>query len=147
MVRTTKVDAIQARFVAFLSDWKTRIPALRSWALNVHVTTDPLPKQAAYEAKTGAYTEAWSKYEDATINLHLPDDPNITDEELEEIAIHELMHILLSSWNEAFKTACGKKLTEEMEDVLLILEEQACTRLACGYMRTKYPRHEDEVTS
>ncbi len=141
----TDVDDIQDHFVAFLSEWKTRLPALRSWVLNIHVTTDKMPKHAAYGAQTGAYTEAWSKYENATINLHLPDKVHVEVEELEEIAVHELMHILLSPWNESWQMAMGKRLTEEMKDVLLITEEQACTRLACGYMRTKYPKHEEEV--
>ncbi|KKM81490.1 hypothetical protein LCGC14_1329350 [marine sediment metagenome] len=142
----TTVDEIQDRFVEFLSEWKTRIPALRSWALNVHITTDPMPKHMAYAAKTGAYTEAWSKYEDATINLHLPpEDLSVTKEELEEIAIHELMHILTSPWNEGWQAAMGDKLTEETTDILLIMEEQVCTRLACAFMRTKYPKHEECV--
>ena len=139
------VNEIQDNFVIHLSEWKDRIPALRSWVLNIHVTTDSLPKHAAYEAKTGAYTEAWSKYENATINLHLPDDPEVETEELEEIAVHELMHILLSPWNEGWQAAMGKRLKEEMKDVLLIMEEQACTRLACGYMRTKHPKHTEDV--
>ena len=141
------LNEIQDHFAAFLSEWKTRIPALRSWSLSVHVTNEPMPKFAAYSAKTGAYTEAWSKYEDAVINLYLPeDDPSLSSEELEETAIHELMHILISPWNESWKAAMGKKLTEALEDVILIMEEQVCTRLACGYMRTKYPKHEEGVS-
>ena len=77
----------------------------------------------------------------------MPDDPEVETEELEEIAVHELMHILLSPWNEGWQAAMGKRLKEEMKDVLLIMEEQACTRLACGYMRTKYPKHEEKVKS
>lgn len=142
----TSLDDVQDRFAAFISDWKVRLPALRSWSFNLHVTTDPMPETAAYKARSGAYTEAWSKYEDATINLHLPDEISMTNEEIEELAVHELMHVLISPWNEAFKTAMGKALTEPMEDVILILEEQVCTRLACGFMRTKYPTHEEGVS-
>lgn len=141
------LEEIQDHFTAFLSEWKERIPALRSWALSVHVTNDHMPKFTSYSAKTGAYTEAWSKYEDAVVNLYLPEDePSISSEELEETAIHELMHILISPWNESWKAAMGKKLTEALEDVILIMEEQVCTRLACGYMRTKYPTHEEGVS-
>lgn len=140
------LDEVQDYFATCISEWKDKLPALRAWSFNLHITTDPMPEAAAYKARAGAFTEAWAKYEDATINLHLPDDElSISAEDLEETAIHELMHVLISPWNEAFKTALGDRLTETLEDIILIFEEQVCTRLACGFMRTKYPSHPEHT--
>jgi hypothetical protein len=129
-------EEIYQRFMAYLDEWKVRL-VLREWSITLHLDTKDFKQEGA---KSGAFTEATPKYHDALISLHLPDGVEWSDEEIEDTAIHELMHVLVSTWFAVWSRTHRKPLLPQMYNMLLVLEEQLCTRLALGFMRTKYPR-------
>ena len=107
---------------------------LREWDIDVHLETKG--------DSSRAYSYCRPKYHVAEITLCLPEDIETVwaDREIEDSAIHELMHVLVSTWDVVWQRTHRKPLPSQMLNMLLISEEQLCTRLALGFMRTKYPR-------
>lgn len=129
-------DEIFERFFAYLEEWKIRL-VLREWDIILHRESEGL--ESRHGLKGGGQTETWPEYHRAFISLHVPDDSEWEDCELEDTAVHELMHILVSSWRVGWQMT-HKRLLPQTQEVLQVFEEQMCTRLALGFMRTKYPR-------
>lgn len=134
-------EAIFDLFVSCISEWKSRITALRAWSFNFHLLREKMSEHHVnYQAtETGAHITYWPKYEDAVVNVYLPDDVEWTAEDIEETSVHELMHVMLSTLLEAYAIFLDEVASGEIFEVLNLLEEQLCTRLACGFMKTKYP--------
>ena len=125
-------DEIYQRFRAYVEEWRIRL-VLREWSINLHLGLEG--------DSSGGTTICYPKYNEADIMLRLPEGLEAcwTDEETEEAAIHELMHVLVSTWDVIWQKTHKKPLGAPMMNMLLISEEQLCTRLALGFMRTKYP--------
>ncbi|KKK57504.1 hypothetical protein LCGC14_3053810, partial [marine sediment metagenome] len=87
-------DEIFERFFAYLEEWKIRL-VLREWDITLHLEKEAFADKDG--GGSGASTQARPKYHEATITLHLPDDTTWTDDEIEDTAIHELMHVLVST--------------------------------------------------
>ena len=132
------------RFFAYIEEWKIRL-VLREWDIILHL------EGSAFKAKdgggSGASTETHPKYNDATLTLRLPDGTTWTDSEIEDTAIHELMHVLVSTWFAVWERTHRKPLSPQIYNMLLVSEEQLCTRLALGFMRAKYPRRKAHSSS
>ena len=126
-------DEIFDRFFAYIEEWKARL-VLREWDINVHLETEGDIARASSHCRP--------KYQDAEIRLCLPDNLETLwpDEEIEDSAVHELMHVLVSTWDAVWQRTHRKPLPAQILNMLLVSEEQVCTRLALGFMRTKYPR-------
>ncbi|KKK47756.1 hypothetical protein LCGC14_3152000, partial [marine sediment metagenome] len=133
-------DEIYRRFITYVEEWRIRL-VLREWAIDFHLRTEG--------TMSGATTICSPKYHEVDILLRLPDDVETcwADEELEESAVHELMHVLMSTWDVVWQKTHKKPLRSQMLNMLLISEEQLCTRLALGFMRTKYPRRKAHSSS
>lgn len=110
---------------------------LREWGISFLLDLDDFPQD---QGKSGVITEAQPKYHEATMTVYIPDDATWPDEELEDIAIHELMHISVSTWRAVWERTHRRPMPPQQYNMLLISEEQVCTRLTLGFMRTKYPR-------
>lgn len=136
-----QADIIFGLFVEYVSEWKTRIPVLRCWSFNFHQLREKMTN--GHSSETGAHVEYFPKYEDATVTVYLPDGVEWNEMDIEETSVHELMHCLLSTLLEACITYM--EVTPQVEEILSLLEEQTCTRLACGFMKTKYPDFEAGV--
>lgn len=136
-----QADIIFGLFVEYVSEWKTRIPALRSWSFNFHQSREKMLN--GHSSETGAHVEYFPSYEDATVTVFLPDGVEWNEADIEETSVHELMHCLLSTLLEA--CIAYITVTPENEKILSLLEEQTCTRLASGFMKTKYPEYEAGV--
>lgn len=136
-------DEIFERFFAYLEEWKIRL-VLREWDLILHRSHEGT--ESRYGLLAGGRTECWPEYHRAFISLHVPDDSEWEDSELEDTAVHELMHVLVSPWRTGYQRA-HKGLSRQTKEVLQLLEEQLCTRLALGFMRTKYPRRKAHSSS
>jgi hypothetical protein len=126
-------DEIYRRFLAYVEEWRVRL-ILREWAITVY--------REAEGEKSGATANCSPKYHEVTITFTLPPDREScwTDEEIENEAIHELMHVLVSSWDELWQRTHKKPLPTQMLNMLILLEEQLCDRLTTGFLRTKYLR-------
>ena len=129
-------EEIFERFFVYLEEWKVRL-VLREWDLILHREAESLETQ--WGLKGGCSTECWPQYHRAFISLYVPDDSEWEDGELEDTVVHELMHVLVSPLRTGYQRA-HKGLSSQTKEVLQILEEQLCTRLANGFMRAKYPR-------
>ncbi len=129
-------DEIYQRFLAYVEEWKNRL-VLREWDIILHFETKGLATKAGLRA--GGMTECWPQYHRAFISLHITDGSEWEDSELEDTAVHELMHVIVSTWRVGWQKTHAT-LSARRGDVLQIFEEQLCTRLALGFMRTKYPR-------
>ena len=136
-------EEIFERFTAYVEEWRIRL-VLREWAISTHLEKKDFKQD---EGKSGAFAASQPKYHEATITLHLPDDSTWADEEIEDTAIHELMHVSVSTWFAVWSRTHKKPLPPQMMNMLLISEEQLCTRLALGFMRTKYPRRKAHSSS
>ncbi len=137
-------DEIYERFATYLEEWKIRL-VLREWSIVLHLEGESFSKKDG--GGSGASTQTYPKYCEAKITLRLPDDATWTDDEVEDTVIHELMHILVSTWFAVWERTHAKPLSPQMYNMLLISEEQLCTRLALGFMRTKYPRRKAHSSS
>ena len=126
-------EEIFDRFFAYIEEWKARL-VLHEWDIDVHLETEGESARASSHCRP--------KYHGAEIQLCLPDNLETcwTDREIEDSAIHELMHILVSTWDAVWQRTHRKPLPDQVLNMLLISEEQLCSRLALGFMRTKYPR-------
>lgn len=126
-------DEIYRRFTAYLEEWKIRL-VLHEWSIDLYLETEG--------GTSGPITTCFPKYHEANIILRLPDGVQAcwTDEEMEESAVHELMHVLVSTWDVVWQKTHKKPPPPQVLNMLLISEEQLCTRLAVGFLRTKYPR-------
>ena len=132
-------DEIYKRFRAYVEEWRIRL-VLREWSIVLHLETEG--------DISGPTTICSPKYHEAHIALRLPDvEACWEDEEMEEAAIHELMHILVSTWDLVWQKTHKKPLKGPMMNMLLISEEQLCTRLALGFLRAKYPRRKAHSSS
>jgi hypothetical protein len=136
-------DEIFERFFAYLEEWKVRL-VLREWDIILHRELEGLDTQ--WGLKAGGQTECWPQYHRAFISLYVPDDSEWEDRELEDTAVHELMHVLVSPWRVAWQ-ATHRGSSPQRDGVLKVFEEQLCTRLALGFMRTKYPRRKAHSSS
>lgn len=127
-------DEIYQRFIAYVEEWKVRL-LLREWTIDTYLRTSG-------DDKAGPITTCRPEYHEISIVLRLPDSRETcwTDTELETDAVHELMHALLSTWDAMWQRSHKKLVPQQVLDMLLLVEEQSCTRLAEGFMRTKYPR-------
>lgn len=132
-------DAIFQRFVDYVSEWKKVIPSLRAWSFSFHIKHDKLSDDCpgTYDAKTGVRINTWPKYEDAVIEVFLPDGVEWIEEEIEEIIVHELMHALISPLMEAVDVI-GARQSDKIHTLIGFHEEQLCERLANGFIRAKY---------
>ncbi|KKL74673.1 hypothetical protein LCGC14_2062520 [marine sediment metagenome] len=126
-------DEIYQRFLAYVEEWRKRL-ILREWEVNIHLKTEG--------ETTGATARCVPKYHLVVINFTLPDDVEScwSDEEIEDTAIHELIHVLIASWDDLWQRTHKKPLPFRMLNMLTLLEEQLCDRLTTGFLRTKYPR-------
>ena len=133
-------EEIYERFKAYTEEWRIRL-VLREWQIDLH-----LEPEADY---AGASSVCRPKYHTASVMLCLPDKPEASwpDEQIEEDAVHELMHVLVSTWDMVWQKTHKKPLGTPMLNMLLIPEEQMCTRLACGFIRAKYPRRKAHSSS
>ncbi len=129
-------DEIYRRFITYVEEWRVRL-VLREWSIVMHLETTDFKQDGR---KSGAFTEALPKYYEATITLHLPGGEEWANNTIEDMAIHELMHISVSSWCAGWEGTHLKPLPTRIANTLIFMEEQLCTRLALGFMRTKYPR-------
>jgi len=133
-------EEIYHRFIAYVEEWKIRL-ILREWVIDVHMDTEG--------DKLGATAHCRPKYHAADIVVHFPEESEArwTDEEIEDEAIHELIHVLVSTWDAMWQRTHKKPPPTQVTNMLLIIEEQLCTRLAEGFMRTKYPRRKAHSSS
>ena len=125
-------DEIYQRFCAYVEEWRIRL-ILREWEITIHLETEG--------GVAAASTVCQPKYHQSEIVLQLPDGVKARwpDTQIEEDAIHELMHVLVSTWDAVWQRTHKKFPSSQIMNMLLISEEQLCTRLAVGFMRTKYP--------
>lgn len=129
-------EEIYERFIEYICEWKDRL-VLREWSIGTHLELGDFKQDGA---RSGAFTETHPKYHEATVTLHLPNGTEWVDEEIEDTVIHELMHVLVATWRAVWERTHRKPMPFQMSNMLLISEEQLCTRLALGFIRTKYPR-------
>ncbi len=127
---------IYHRFISYVEEWRVRL-AIREWEITIRLEEDDFKQDSC---SSGAFTEARPKYHEALITLHLPDGAEWTNAELEETAIHELMHVLVSTWFAVWERTHEEPISPSIHNMLLITEEQLCSRLALGFKRTRYPR-------
>jgi len=136
-------EEIFSRFFNYLEEWKIRL-VLREWDLLLHL--EPEGMETCSGKRGGGRTETWPEYHRAFISIHIPDGSEWEDAELEDTVVHELMHVFVSTWRVGWQMT-HRKLSQERTDVLKVFEEQLCTRLATGFMRTKYPRRKAHSSS
>ena len=130
-------------FTAYVEEWKIRL-VLHEWGIYFQLESTDFPLGGSL---AGVVTDSYPKYHEATMTLHLPDGTAWAQEEIEDTAVHELMHISVSTWRATWERTHRRRMPFQMLNMLLIPEEQFCTRLALGFMRTKYPRRKAHSSS